>query len=275
MPRLDLVILSGSKLRHLYFALELSKKFSNSRIILQVPREKEWNRPQSKVIDEHLGRLEETEVSYFGEYIDRQRSLLTEKVITRMAPKEVNSDRIFNLLAELNPRFIAVHSTSLIGARLIQRFPRRLINLHAGLSPYYRGSGTNVFPFLNRELQYVGMTIHFIDEGIDSGDIIHQGRPVFEQGDNTHMVGCKNVILGTKLMIEVLDALLSGVEVKGQHQNIELGRLYYERDFTDDVVIEVNRVIDEGLVRNYLKNPVDIPIVTLERVKLESSGSSV
>jgi folate-dependent phosphoribosylglycinamide formyltransferase PurN len=44
------------------------------------------------------------------------------------------------------------------------------------------------------------MTIHYIDIGIDSGDIILQGRPRFEEGDDTHTIGCKNLILGAELM---------------------------------------------------------------------------
>jgi methionyl-tRNA formyltransferase len=57
------------------------------------------------------------------------------------------------------------------------------------LSPYYRGSGTNFFPFVNNEPEYVGATFMYIDEGIDTGEIIHQIRPTIFLGDTIHHVG--------------------------------------------------------------------------------------
>ena len=64
----------------------------------------------------------------------------------------------------------------------------RFINIHLGLSPYYRGSGTNFFPFVNNELQFVGTTFMLIDKGIDTGRIIHQLRSDFKF-DNIHDIG--------------------------------------------------------------------------------------
>ena len=52
-------------------------------------------------------------------------------------------------------------------------FSRKFLNVHLGLSPYYRGSGTNVWPLINTEPDMVGATL-CIDAGIDNGEIIHQ-----------------------------------------------------------------------------------------------------
>jgi len=51
----------------------------------------------------------------------------------------------------------------------------RIYNIHFSYLPYYRGIYTSVFPVLSNET-YSGVTLHKVDEGIDSGDIIYQLR---------------------------------------------------------------------------------------------------
>ena len=57
------------------------------------------------------------------------------------------------------------------------------------MSPYYRGSGTNFWPFVNNELQFIGATFMHIDEGVDTGEIIHQIRANIFHDDNIHQIG--------------------------------------------------------------------------------------
>ena len=44
------------------------------------------------------------------------------------------------------PDVVLVFGTGLLKAPLIGAFPGRIINIHLGLSPYYRGAGTNFWP---------------------------------------------------------------------------------------------------------------------------------
>ena len=58
--------------------------------------------------------------------------------------------------------------------KLINLYKNKIINVHAGLIPYYRGTGCNVWTFYNKKLEYTGMTVHFVNERIDDGKIICQ-----------------------------------------------------------------------------------------------------
>lgn len=64
---------------------------------------------------------------------------------------------------------------------VIQIFPHGCINLHAALLPYNGGWYTNVWPILDGTP--AGATIHYIDPGVDSGDIIVQRRIPVEPTD--------------------------------------------------------------------------------------------
>ncbi len=174
---------------------------------------------------------------------------------------EINNEDVVEMIKNLNPNLIAVHGSSIIKEPLINAFLKRVINLHAGLSPYYRGSGTNIYPFYDKKLEYVGMTVHYLDAGIDSGDIILQGRPVFEANDNVHTIGCKNVILGSKLMIDVLEEHIRNGPPNAVKQDSSRGNLFLKRDFNEDVVRIIWKNIDAGIVRDYAKHPNPVKMV--------------
>lgn len=56
----------------------------------------------------------------------------------------------------------------------LQMFPRGVVNLHTSYLPYNRGAYPNVWSIVDDTP--AGVTMHYIDEGVDSGDIIAQER---------------------------------------------------------------------------------------------------
>jgi hypothetical protein len=58
--------------------------------------------------------------------------------------------------------------------RLVQR---RAINIHMGVSPYYRGSSTNFWAMYDRRPQFVGATVHVLSSGLDSGPMLFHALP--------------------------------------------------------------------------------------------------
>jgi folate-dependent phosphoribosylglycinamide formyltransferase PurN len=264
MARPDLLVMSGSKLRHKHFAAELLKAFPGAVSLIETDLEDSaltYVKEPSPVIREHFRGFEDAERRFFAERVRENEALLRSRVVKQIPGGTINDPETVEFVRSLDPKVIAIHSTGLIKEALIEAFPRRLINLHAGLSPYYRGSGTNVWPFYNRELQHVGMTIHYIDVGIDSGDIILQGRPRFEESDDTHTIGCKNVMLGAELMRRVVERCLREGSPPAVKQDTSRGRLYLKKQFTDEVVLSIREFIASGGVREYARAPREAEIV--------------
>lgn len=262
--KLDLLVMCGDSLRHKYFAIRLLETFPNSAALIERHFEdptKTYNVKDTSTMRQHFEEFKETEIRYFKEFVEKNNDFLNYRLMRRIPPGTINKEENVEFIKTLNPRAIAIHSTSIIGYELISAFPKRIINLHAGLSPYYRGSGTNVWPFYNKELEFVGMTVHYIDAGIDSGGIIIQGRPQFEKGDNTHTIGCKNVILGTDLIIKVIKKYLNEGTLPEVKQDKTKGRLYLKKQFSDDTIIKIRKNLEEGLVEKYIKNPREVDIV--------------
>lgn len=64
---------------------------------------------------------------------------------------------------------------------LIEKFPRKIVNLHISLLPWNRGADPNLWSFLEDTPK--GITIHYIDCGVDKGDIIAQREVEVLQDD--------------------------------------------------------------------------------------------
>ena len=65
---------------------------------------------------------------------------------------------------------------------LLEKLPGRAVNLHISLLPWNRGADPNLWSFLDDTPK--GVTIHYLDEGIDTGDIIAQRRIEFSDPEH-------------------------------------------------------------------------------------------
>lgn len=84
------------------------------------------------------------------------------------------NDQLENWVRELEPDLIVTYGMSELLKKNIIDIPNKgCINLHFSLLPKYRGSHPIFWTFYNYDLN-PGVTVHYIDEGEDTGDIIHQ-----------------------------------------------------------------------------------------------------
>lgn len=60
---------------------------------------------------------------------------------------------------------------------------RRAINIHMGVSPYYRGSSCNFWAMYDGRPDLVGATIHLLSRGLDSGDMLFHALPKAQEAD--------------------------------------------------------------------------------------------
>ncbi len=70
----------------------------------------------------------------------------------------------------------------IIKSDVLRQFPKRVINLHISFLPWNKGADPNLWSFLEDTPK--GVTIHYIDPGLDTGDILAQ-REVMMQPDDT------------------------------------------------------------------------------------------
>lgn len=107
---------------------------------------------------------------------------------------------------------------------------KRLYNIHFSKLPAYKGMYSSALPILYGAKES-GVTLHCIDAGIDTGDIIDQTTYEIGLEDTSETIYNKNIQLGTNLIIANLADLISGnVESTPQHS---IGSSYYSKKTID------------------------------------------
>ena len=82
-------------------------------------------------------------------------------------------------------------------------------NLHASLLPQYRGAAPINWAVINGDTE-TGITTFFLKHEIDTGEVIQQIRVPIADTDNVEVVHDKLMMLGGKLVLETVDAILNG-----------------------------------------------------------------
>ena len=96
----------------------------------------------------------------------------------------VNSKTCRDALRELNPDVVAVYGTRIIRRETLRAVRAPFINYHAGINPKYRGQHPGYWALVNGDPEHAGVTIHLVDEGVDTGAVLYQARVAFSAEDD-------------------------------------------------------------------------------------------
>ncbi|MDC0996377.1 formyltransferase family protein [Pseudomonadales bacterium] len=94
--------------------------------------------------------------------------------IDYLANAKINSAEFYDRAKSYNcDLFVSMSFNQIFKHRIMNLPPMKTINCHAGKLPFYRGRNILNWALINDEKEY-GITVHYVDEGIDTGDIILQ-----------------------------------------------------------------------------------------------------
>lgn len=124
-----------------------------------------------------------------------------------------DTDTIIKLLKNLQVDLIVLAGFLwLVPPTLLKAFPNKIINLHPALLPKFGGKGMygdHVHKaVLEGKEEESGITIHFVNEKFDEGEILHQSRFKIEPGDNLEMIKFKGQQLEHQHFPRVIENLL-------------------------------------------------------------------
>lgn len=115
-----------------------------------------------------------------------------------VSPKDFGSREEFNqaLLKEIrksNPDLIVLAGFLVnVPAEIIREYKNRIINIHPSLIPSFCGKGYYGLKVhegvLSRGVKVTGATVHFVDEGIDTGKILAQKAVYVQEGDTPEIL---------------------------------------------------------------------------------------
>lgn len=98
--------------------------------------------------------------------------------------KEEFEAEILNVLKDKNIEYILLAGfMKILSAEFIERYDRKIINIHPSLLPSFKGKN-GILDAYNYGVKVSGVTVHYVDSGIDTGEIIDQ-EPVVLRDDDT------------------------------------------------------------------------------------------
>ena len=122
----------------------------------------------------------------------------------------VNSPACLEALQRLQPDLVIVHGTRIISKKILEGINATFINIHAGITPRYRGSHGAYWALANNDRENCGVTVHLVDPGIDTGNILAQGTIPLTPKDNFATYPYLQLGEGLRLLKDILIRMQSG-----------------------------------------------------------------
>lgn len=114
------------------------------------------------------------------------------------------------LFRELRPAVVVVHGTRILSAAILQSIRAPFLNLHAGLTPAYRGVHGAWWALADRRPEACGVTLHEVDVGVDTGPILAQAPIKPGARDNFATYPWLQLAAGIPLLQAAVAEILAG-----------------------------------------------------------------
>lgn len=124
----------------------------------------------------------------------------------------LNSDESRSLLKELNPDLVIVNGTRIISKKTLECVTAPFINIHVGITPLFRGVHGGYWAIATGRKELAGVTIHYVDPGVDTGGIIEQIFLTPSIKDNFYTFPYLEYAETLPVLKKVIDSFSSGLK---------------------------------------------------------------
>lgn len=173
-----------------------------------------------------------------------------ENSIPTIQEKKAKDKEIVEKIKETKPKIIfCLGGTQLIPKDILEIPDLGCLNIHPALLPKYRGRFSTVHAIFNDE-EYTGVTMHWMDERIDSGPIIMQEKIKIDEDDTAKSLYGKFTEKGEELFLRFLDLWLNNREISSTQQD-ESKATYCKKELPNKGVIDWSW--DGKKIRNFIR----------------------
>jgi folate-dependent phosphoribosylglycinamide formyltransferase PurN len=159
--------------------------------------------------------------------------------------RDLNGKKIIDILKKNNSELLINAGGGIYRSGVIQAASKGILNAHMGYLPDFRGM--NVLEWSLFYGEKIGVTLHFIDNGIDTGNILIFREIIPTKGDSIECLRNKSAVTNLELMVQVIQELPKGT-IKPCEQAKNQGRQYFVMH------PRLKCITEERLVRRFKKN---------------------
>tara|TARA_B100000989_G_scaffold46426_1_gene30010 strand:- start:1417 stop:2370 length:954 start_codon:yes stop_codon:yes gene_type:complete len=154
-------------------------------------------------------------------------------------PKNLKEQSLIDKITSINPDIIIVVAFRMIPKSIWQIPKYGTINLHASLLPNYRGSAPINWAIINNE-NFTGVTTFFIDDKIDTGDILLQEKIKVDKKINAGELHDKLKVIGARIVKKTIEEILNYSLTQKKQKHDENYKTAYKLD-KENIKIDWNQ----------------------------------
>ncbi len=188
-----------------------------------------------------------------------------------LQPEKLKSEEFLTELKSLNADLFVVVAFRMLPKEVWSMPKYGTFNIHASLLPNYRGAAPIHWAVINGETK-TGVTSFFIDEQIDTGDMLLSKTCEISKHENVGEVHNKLMTLGAELALETCDAIFTkSVQTKKQENSTDLK--IAPKLFKDNCKIDWSRSSEE--IHNHIRGLSPYPVAWTYFIKSKGEEQSV
>lgn len=181
------------------------------------------------IISKSLSFVSKKRMKFLKEYYNLSEKSIEEEKLNYVS--SVNDLECISILKDLSPDVIIVNGTRIISSKVLESTSALFINTHVGITPQYRGVHGAYWALVKDDKANCGVTIHKVDKGIDTGDLIKQATIEVSKQDNFTTYPLHQYGVAIDLMKETLADYQNNKLKTFKKENVD-SNLYYHPSFS-------------------------------------------
>ena len=234
---MKITLFTSNKSRHNYL-INLLSNISDELFVLQecdtiFPGEIPGHYPSTPTIRKYFNEVNNAQKIFFGNsYINILKKNIN---ILPMLFGDLNKCSLDILSKFLESDIYIVFGCSYIKGELIEFLVNhKALNIHIGISPYYRGTDCNFWALYDDNPHLVGATIHFLTKGLDNGPILYHAVSNIKSNHFEYTMSTVKAAFHS-LAERIKDGSIFKINPLDQNKTNEI-RYSKKTEFTDDIV---------------------------------------
>ena len=229
---MKVLILSTNTKHHTYFINKIAQHYDICGIVYELKVLKK-DYPTGPFYDNLEDKFEN---KFFEDDIPNKLSDDLQKKIVEV--HSVNNKHLQKYIESMSPDLIITFGTGIVKPYIFNIPKWGTINIHRGDASSYRGLDSDLWAIKNEEFDKINVTIHYVDEDLDTGDILMEGNQPLKEVEEIYHLRYHTTILATDMMLRTLNLFKEkGEKVKGTKQE-NLGDYFTAMSLDDKYLTE-------------------------------------
>ena len=257
-----------------YFVNELNTEYPITEVIIEKPKLKNKNlfiRLKKiglfgliKIFKNRFSKITHDKKIYNKWFSNKWKDL--NKEISYVEVENINSEIVQKRLKDIKPDLILDHGTSIVKHQILKH-SRLSLNLHWGLSPYYRGTHCTEWALINWDINNIGVTIHNLTKYIDGGEIYAQERAKIKEEDTVLSINMQLTFLGVKLIKKIIKDIKNRRQLSFDKQDYSKGFITYHRQWNPLLQKQIEFIEKNHIIKEMLINPSRKEFLPIKKIK--------